>query len=257
MVAALESGANGFMFSVSETTLSILRKVRETGKIEHLDLYAIVPYAYEYVQLATQSGGILGLTRRLARQILSTMDPRIVIRGLHGYIWADLSSLMKTYVLYEISRIKSSSGNFEIRSILLHEILTDMCLALNLDWFFKSYIDFMFALGIAPGLNTCNFPYMVDKFKEWKIDTNNLVIATPFNKMGFQMNPSRKQCEEALNRTTNTTVIAISVLAAGYLKPVEAIDYIAALRGIKGLAVGISKEDHARETFAMLKQKLS
>jgi hypothetical protein len=30
---ALENGANGFMFSVSETTLAILKKVREKGEI--------------------------------------------------------------------------------------------------------------------------------------------------------------------------------------------------------------------------------
>ena len=33
---ALDNGANGFMFSVSETTLTILRKIREKGEISRL-----------------------------------------------------------------------------------------------------------------------------------------------------------------------------------------------------------------------------
>lgn len=257
IVTALENGANGFMFSVSQTTLSILSAVRGKGKINDLNLYAIVPYAYEYVKLATQSGGIPGLAKRLARQILSTRDPRIILTGLYGTARVDLVSLMKTYLLFEMSRIRSSAGTPSLRSVVLHEVITDMCLALNLDWFFKSFIGFMSGQGIAPGFNTCNFPYMLDKFREWKIEMNNLVFATPFNKIGFQMNPSRKQCEEALERTTNSTVVAISVLAAGYLKPPEAIDYIASLPAIGGLAIGVSKEKHARETFAILREKLS
>jgi hypothetical protein len=51
-------------------------------------------------------------------------------------------------------------------------------------------------------------------------------------------------------------VIAISILAAGYLSPSEAIDYLATLPNIKGVAVGVSKESHARETFKLLKEKL-
>jgi hypothetical protein len=53
-----------------------------------------------------------------------------------------------------------------------------------------------------------------------------------------------------------SNVIAISILAAGYLKPPEAIDYIATLPNIKGVAVGVSKEKHAHETFKLLKEKL-
>ncbi len=53
---SIENGANGFMFSVSETTLSILHMLPEKEPKERLDLYALVPYAYEYVRLATHEG---------------------------------------------------------------------------------------------------------------------------------------------------------------------------------------------------------
>jgi len=51
--------------------------------------------------------------------------------------------------------------------------------------------------------------------------------------------------------------LAISILAAGYLSPSDAISYVATLPNVKGVAVGVSKEKHARETFRLLKEKLN
>ena len=255
---SLENGANGFMFSVSETTLSILRVIRERDEIGRLSLYAIVPYAYEYVRLANQVGGIPGLAKKFAKEIATSGNLRAVAMGLKGVLRADPTSLLKTYVSYEVSRIKSSAGKHaRLRSVLLHEVVTDMALALNLDWLFESYVDFVSKLGVTPGFNTGNFAYLVKKFKEWSVDMREVTVAAPFNKVGFQMNPLRGDCEQALAEIPKPNVIAISILAAGYLKPSEAIDYIATLPNIKGVAVGVSKESHARETFRLLNEKLN
>lgn len=253
----LENGATGFMFSVSDTTLSILKSLRSEGDIERLDLYAIVPYAYEYVRLATQIGGIPGLARVFARRILSGLDFRSMLYGLNGILRMDVVSLLKTYLLFELRRLRSSAGKrAKIRSMLLHEVVTDLALALNLDWFFQEYINYVSCLHIKPGFNTCNFAYLLNKLKEWEIASENIVIATPFNKVGFQMNPSKMECEKALKTIGETEVIAISILAAGYLKPMEAIDYIASLPRLKGVVVGVSKEKHVFETFGFLRERL-
>jgi len=63
VMISLENGANGFMFSVSEMTLSILQIIRETGRDKRPRLYAIMPYAFEYVRLSTQIGTI-GLAKK-------------------------------------------------------------------------------------------------------------------------------------------------------------------------------------------------
>jgi hypothetical protein len=68
------------------------------------------------------------------------------------------------------------------------------------------------------------------------------------------MNPSREECEKALVDVGAPSIIAMSILAAGYLKPLEAINYIKTLPNLKGLVVGVSKEHHARETFKLLKE---
>jgi uncharacterized protein (DUF486 family) len=163
-------------------------------------------------------------------------------------------ALLKTYLIYEISRIKSSAGKqANLGSVLLHEVITDMALALNLDWLFKSYVHFMLQLGIKPGFETRNFAYLVNKFGQWNIDFREIIIATPFNKIGFQMNPSRTECEKALEDLHTSNVIAMSIFAAGYLKPPEAIEYVQRLPGLQGIVVGVSKQQQARQTFVLLK----
>lgn len=256
VMTSIENGANGFMFSVSDTTLSMLRIIRETGESKHLRLYALVPYAYEYVRQATQIG-VPGLAKKFAKQIAVSGNVRAIAMGLKGVIRTDPMALLKTYLIYEISRIKSSAGKqANLDCVLLHEIITDMALALNLDWLFKSYVDFMLKLGIKPGFETRNFAYLVNKFKEWNINFSEITIATPFNKIGFQMNPSRTECERALAEVPESNVIAMSVLAAGYLKLPEATEYIQTLPNLKGIVVGVSKEHQAYETFSLLKNEL-
>ena len=80
VAAALDHGADGFMFSASETTLGILRRLVRDRKPEGLRLYVIVPYAYEYVRMAVRAGGVPGLARGVGRQILASGNWRAVAR---------------------------------------------------------------------------------------------------------------------------------------------------------------------------------
>jgi len=255
---AVENGADGFMFSVSDTTLPILDILRKNGDNDGLRLYAIVPYAYEYVRLAGALGGVPGLAKKLIREIVFSGNFRAVASGLNGVVRSDLASLVKTYLLYEVSRVKrSAGGKAKLESVLLHQLITDLCLGLGLDWVFKFYTEFLLKKGITPGFNTGNFALLVEKLIEWDVGLENVVIAAPFNKVGFQMVPSKEECEKALVGLPKPIVLAISILAAGYLKPEEAVDYIAGLPNIKGVAVGVSKEKHAVETFKLLRERFS
>jgi hypothetical protein len=252
---SLQNGASGFMFSVDEATLSILELLCGRGESENFDLYAIVPYAYEYVRLATQTGGVSGLAKRLARQMIFSRNAKVLLSNLLGLVRVDPSAFLRTYVGYEMGRIKSAvKGRARLRSVLIHEVITDMALGFNLDWLFKSYVQYMEKTGVRPGFETRNFAYLAKKFCEWEIDLGKIVIATPFNRIGFQMNPSRLECESALQSVAESEVIAMSILAAGYLKPADAIRHLADLEGISGIVVGVSKERQAAETFTLLRQ---
>lgn len=254
---SLKNGANGFMFSVSDDTLSILQIVSKKTDSQPVALHAIVPYAYEYVRLATQLG-TLGLGRKLAGRVALSGDLSAIATGFQGVVGMDPVAIMKTYVRYEKSRIMSSVGKrLELTSILLHEVITDMVVALNLDWFVKSYVRFVSGLGIKPGFETRNFAYLVDKFKEWNVDFSEIELVSSFNKVGFQMNPSKEACEKALDEIPECDVIAMSILAAGYIKLPEAVEYIEGLQNLKGMVVGVSKEKHAHDTFSFLRERFS
>jgi hypothetical protein len=257
VASSFENGADGFMFSVSEITLSILQRIKDRINDNPLELYAIVPYAYEYVRLATQLGTV-GLGRKLAAQVIFSGNVRAILTGLKGAVTLNPAVLLETYLTYEVSRIKAAVGKKQnLGSILLHEVITDMALALDLEWLFKSYMHSVHRLKIKPGFETRNFAYLVDKFREWKIDFSELVLVTSFNKIGFQMNPSKVACEKALAKIPECDVIAMSILAAGYLRLPEAVKYFGSLPNLKGAVVGVSKERHASETFSFLKQKFS
>ena len=139
---------------------------------------------------------------------------------------------------------------------LLHEVIADMALALDLDWLFRAYRDYLLRQDIIPGHNTCNFPYLVDQFRERGLEVEGAVVATPFNRVGFQMNPSREECERTLASLNGSAVIAMSILAAGYVGLQEAADYIRTLPEISGVVVGVSNEQQACQTFRTLKRML-
>ena len=161
-------------------------------------------------------------------------------------------------MLYEVSRINSAAGEkFTLESVMLHEVVTEMILALNLDWLAKSYVKYSLNLGVKPGFETRNFAYLIQKFKEWDIDLDKIVVTSAFNDVGFQMNPSKEACQEALSSASESNVIAMSILASGYLKLPEAVEYIQSLPNIKGVVVGVSKEQQAFETFKFLGEKLN
>ncbi|MEM3640817.1 MAG: hypothetical protein QXH37_02690 [Candidatus Bathyarchaeia archaeon] len=258
IAAAVMNGADGFMFSVCDKTLSIIEELRKREVIKDVDLYAIVPYAFEYVRLTTQTGGFSGLAKKVLKNMISKGDLTAIFMGLKGTITADISSLMKAYISYEISRIKSSAGKKKhLSAVLLHQAVTDLALAFNLKPLFKASVEFLSNLGVRPGFNTGNFPYLIRRLEEWDIDLSKIVIAAPFNKVGFQMNPSKEECEKALAEFPEPTIIAISVLAAGCLKPMDAITYLRTLPNIDGVVVGVSKEKHANETFKLFRENFA
>lgn len=251
---SLENGVDGFMFSISETTLSILRILSRNGKTPRL--YAIAPAAYDYVRLASQLG-TPSLATYIAKQILISGNLKAITHGLKGTVRREPISLMKAYLFYEINRIKSATTSVaNPYCFILHEIVTDMALALDINWLFRSYIDFMFGLKIKPGFETHNFPCLIDKFMKWGIDLDKITLVAPFNKVGFQMSPSKIDCERALMSIPETEVVAMSILAGGYLRLPEAIDYVNSMPQLKGIVIGVSQEKHAHD-FRILIEALA
>ena len=70
------------------------------------------------------------------------------------------------------------------------------------------------------------------------------------------MNPSQAECEKTLKEIPQAEIIAMSILAAGYLGPFDAAQYIAKLSNVSHIVVGVSNERQASETFKFFKNGL-
>ncbi len=254
--ASLENGAGGFMFSVSDTTLAIIKALSREKRERRLKLYAIVPYAYEYVRLAVALGGIMGLGKKIGEQIILMRNGRALLAGLRGILTMNPGAFLEAYLSYEVSRIKKMAGNkADLATIYIHEVVTDMAVALNMEWIFRTHIKYMTRKGIKPGFHTSNLPYLVNRFTEWGIRFDNIGITTPFNTLGFQMHPTQVSCEHSLSQMEGAEVVIYNILAGGLLSITKATEYIKSLPNIHGIAVGVSRKEQAEESFRLLQKE--
>ncbi len=259
VATSIENGADGFFFTASGTTLAICRLLAARDLGGTLQLHAIVPYAFELARSAVRVGGLPQLGKDIVKQIVLSRDLKAAASGVLGVVRSDPVALLKAYLFYEVSRIRSASKaskNLNLSSVLIHEVITDMALGLDMEWLFKTHVEAMRDRGITPGFDTRNYPMLLEKLEGWGIDLSQLIVATPFNSIGFQMAPSREACEERLALGNGPNVIAFSVLASGHIKLSEAAEYLDTLPNLAGVAVGVSKEQQARETFSLLSGKL-
>ncbi|MDG6908408.1 MAG: hypothetical protein JRN20_21770, partial [Nitrososphaerota archaeon] len=170
--------------------------------------------------------------------------------GIGSALTSNYSGLLKVYMESERKRLEGVlPKNGRLRSILVHEQLTDLALALNADELIKSFMGHASDMNVIPGFVTRNFPMFVDCAVRLGVNLDEIAIMTPFNKLGFQMTPNRKACEYVL-RANTLNVIAISVLASGQLRLSDAADYLETIGGIGSVVIGASSPSHARETFS-------
>jgi len=242
----LKSGADGFMFTLNEKTLDILKRV---AIIKEIDLYPLVPDVSSFVK---NGNGTMGIAKYLVGDMLLTSSFGGIAKGITGVITQKPALMFQSYLEYELSRISYIAGG-KVKALFLHEVLTDMALALGMDWILWSHWEFCDKKGIKCGFETRNFTSLMNKLLDHLL--YSVVVAAPFNSIGFQMCPSKQANEKSLlenPKSFNIDVIAFSILAAGFVKLDDAIPYIKSLP-IDGVCVGVSSEAQAKEAFNKLK----
>jgi len=253
--SALSCGATGYTFSTHPTNSQILSALGTSSKIpHHFDLYPVVPYAEGYVRLANEKG-MTGLVNEILSRLSLSDKAKLLVEGGFSALRLDPAGMLKTYLDAELKGYLSTKPkNANLQSVLLHEVLTDLCLGIGeidlLNVFAQHVHD---NYNVKPGFVTYNFPRFIKFFEEQGFSLNGAVIMTPFNSLGYQMSPSRDACKATLSNLGEGNVIAMSVMAGGYLKLDEAIDYVRTLPNLSGVAIGVSSKEHARDTFTRLR----
>jgi len=257
VLAAMDHGADGFMFSVTGTTLSILQAIGERCARDRLKLIPLIPYAHEWVRHATFDGGVAGIGKRYVRDLLASRNLAALGRGLRGVLRADLSDLLESHVAVELSKVASLGRGAELVAVMLHEVVTDLAVALDLGWVVRRYVGFLHRQGLRAGLETRNFCSLVQRLRAWDVDLGQVAIAAPFNEAGFQMVPSRADCERVLASMPPGSVVAMSIFAGGYVPPNAALEYVRRLPNLGAVVAGVSSVAQSRETFRLLREGLA
>jgi hypothetical protein len=253
--SALSSGATGYTFSTHPTNAQILGALGDSRSAAgEFDLYPVVPYAGGYVRLANEKG-MMGLANDVLSKLPLSDKAKVLVEGGFYALKLDSPRLLRTFLDAELKGyLNVKPRNATLQSVLLHEVLTDLCLGLQ-----ESRLLEVFAQHVRdnyharPGFVTYNLVRFVEMFKEAGLPLGDVVIMTPFNSVGYQMSPSREACESCLSKLDKGDVIAMSALAGGFLTLEQAVGYIRTLPKLSGIAVGVSSKEHAHDTFTKLR----
>jgi hypothetical protein len=104
-----------------------------------------------------------------------------------------------------------------------------------------------------PGYITMNMPALLDALNSVGIE--NPIICSSINKIGFRMSGGIGIYEKYLNER-QFRPIAMQVLAAGALRPKEAIEYLSKFPGLESVLFGASSKANIEETKNLIEQYL-
>jgi len=253
--SAFSCGATGYTFSTHPINSQVLDALGASGRVaDQFDLYPVLPYAEGYVRLANEKG-MNGLVNEVLSKLSLSDKAKLLVEVGVSALRLDLVGMLRTYLDAELKGYLSMKPkNATLRSVLLHEVLTDLCLGfqepqlLNL---FAQHVRENY--HVRPGFVTYNLVRFVDLFRDAGLSLKDVTIMTPFNSIGFQMSPSREACELCLSGLSEADVIAMSTMAGGYLDLDQAFQYLRTLPRLSGIAIGVSSKEHAKETFTKLR----
>lgn len=258
MEKAISCGASGYTFSTHPVNFEILKGLREVEVLgRSFGLYPVLPYAEGYVRLSNEKGTI-GLLREVLSRLPVSGKAKLLVEGGLSAARFDAIRMMKAYVDMELtSYLRVKPSQTKLRAVFMHEIVTDLALSFGAHQLFDSFMQHVAdKYDTKPGFVTRNFVRFVNFFQEHDLPLKEVAIMAPFNKIGFQMNPSRKECEVCQSDLPGVEVIAISILAGGYIGLDEAVEYLRTLPRLSGLAIGASSEQHAEDSFTKLRTSL-
>lgn len=240
-------GVKGFVVSTHPNLKHLINILDEnTNLLKKFDFYPILPYAQGYVTKVTDEG-----IMNVLRDVLSTGSKqdrlKLLWKGTSGFLRKDFEKLFQTFIDLELLPLTKTRKKI----IFLHDVVTDVAISLGMNKIIENFVNHIETqYGVQAGLVTKNFPLLVKTLEEWEIKIPT--VMTSFNPIGYQMNPSKEDCEKCVSKTE---VIPMNMLAGGYLKPEESFQYLSKL-GVKSIVVGMSSKEHAQETINALKKSI-
>ena len=243
---ARETGINTFMCTTHDRIASICDYMRSNpDKYKGFKIYPCMPYAHKYANAVTELGIVGTIRQYVPGNIFSTFA-----KGGIAYMNKDFIRLMEIFIDAEMKMFQGISTPV----IFLQNVLVDMILGLKALEVFTAYDAYIRRkYNAEPGYISMNLPALLDGLNSVGIE--NPIICTSVNKIGFRMSGGKDVYEKYLAEK-KFRPIAMQVLAAGALKPKEAIEYLGNFPRIESVLFGASSKAHIKETKELIEQYL-
>jgi hypothetical protein len=239
-------GIKSFMFTTHSQLEPVFERIKKNPKFDDFKLYPSMPYAHKYADALVELGPFETINKFTPGSKLITG-----FKGVGSLITSNPIPIMKLLVDSEMKLLK----DMNVKGIFLLNIVTDLLLGLKMyDILYEFYQYTEKKYGVKAGFFTMNHAKLHGVLVN-KLGLKNPTIVSAINKIGFRMNPTQKKVEAVL-RKRDSYNIAMSFLASGALKPKEATEYIASIKGVKSVLFGASTQSHIKETKEILEAVL-
>lgn len=236
---AIDCGIDTFMCTTHDRIYNICNYMRENPeKYKNFKFHPCMPYAHKYANAVTELGILGTLKAYIPGNILAVASKAGI-----AYMRKDFPALMELLVDAEMKMFEGMNTPV----IFLQNVIVDLLMGLGMDEIFVAFAKHVKKkYNAEPGFITMNMPRMVDLCERLGIE--NPIICSSINKIGFRMSGSIEEYEEYLKSDKKFRPIAMQCLAAGALKPDEAMEYVTRFPKIESVLFGASSRAHIQQT---------
>lgn len=239
---SIEVGINTFMCTTHDRIANICKHITSNpSDYKGYKIYPCMPYAHKYANAVTELGIMGTIKQYVPGNIFGTFA-----KGGMAFLSKDFVKLMQILIDAEMKMFKG----IDTPVIFIQNVLTDMILGLKMYDVLAEYDAYIRKkYNAEPGYITMNMPVLLDTLESLGI--KNPIICSSINKIGFRMSGGKEIYEKYL-KEREFRPIAMQVLAAGALRPKEAIEYLAQFPKIESVLFGASSKPHISETKQLI-----
>lgn len=241
-----EIGIKSFMFTTHQQLEPVLKRINNDPAFNDFKLYPCMPYAHKYAEAMVE----LGIFETISK---FTPGNKFIsgLKSVSSAVTLNPIPMMKLLVDSEMRLLKGMN----VHGIMLLNIVTDLLLGLEMhDALYEYAMYTEKKYNVKAGFFTMNHEKLHDVLVN-KLNLKNPIIISDINKIGFRMNPSKSDVENTLAQE-NSYNVAMSFLASGAIKPSEAVEYIASIKGVNSVLFGASTHSHIKQTKELLEDVL-
>jgi hypothetical protein len=243
---AIDAGISTFMCTTHDRIANVCDHMRsDPARYKDFKIFPCMPYAHKYANAVTDLGIIGTIKQYVPGNIFSTFT-----KGGVAFLTKDFIGLMELLIDTEMKMFKG----IKTPVIFIQNVVVDMILGLKMFEVFKEYDSYIREkYNVEPGYITMNMPALLDALNSVGIE--NPIICSSINKIGFRMSGGKAIYEKYLTEKQFRPV-AMQVLAAGALRPSEAIEYLGKFPRIESVLFGASSKSHIVETKELITKYL-